>query len=133
VLRCFVYISREECYTNSFTLQVFQIFDKLEKAFLADDWLIEALDNGWDIEEIQNFSGSRYKFEFNGRGLSLKVGTMDKNKNGDPLYYLNCEQYCKRLLGNGFSIPVVEHLLRPLKDLFLSKTYNDTSYNFVWE
>lgn len=110
-----------------------QIFDKLEKSFLADDWLTEALDNGWDIEEIQNFGGSKYKFEFNGQGFTLKVGTMDKNKNGDSLYYLNCEQYCKRLLGNGFSIPVVEHLLRPLKELFLTKAYKDTSYKFIWE
>ncbi|KAL3785919.1 hypothetical protein HJC23_008114 [Cyclotella cryptica] len=112
---------------------LFQIFEKLEKAFLAEDWFKEALECGWDIEEIQNFSGRCYRFEFNGQGLSLKVGTMDKNRRGDPLYYLNCEQYCKRLLGNGFSIPVVEHLLCPLKDLFLRKTYNDASYKFVWE
>ncbi|KAL3788804.1 hypothetical protein HJC23_006257 [Cyclotella cryptica] len=112
---------------------LFQMFEKLEKAFLAEDWFKEALECGWDIEEIQNFSGRCYRFEFNGQGLSLKVGTMDKNRRGDPLYYLNCEQYCKRLLGNGFSIPVVEHLLCPIKDLFLRKTYNDASYKFVWE
>jgi hypothetical protein len=42
--------------------------------------------------------------------------------------FFSADDYCKRLLGNGFSIPTVEILLRPLVDLFGSKVY--TNYNY---
>lgn len=63
----------------------------------------------------------------------MKFGIVEKNKKGKTLYYFDCEGYCKRLLGNSYSIPVVEHLLRPIKDLFLQREYDDTVYSFVWE
>jgi hypothetical protein len=45
--------------------------------------------------------------------------------------------YCKHLIGNGWSIPVVEHLLQPLQDLFESEssfqTYEGYDYDYPWE
>lgn len=47
------------------------------------------------------------------------------------------EGYSKHLIGNGWSIPVVEHLLQPLTELFVSdslfKTYENYNYDFPWE
>jgi len=59
-------------------------------------------------------------------------------KEGKKNYtYYNEEGYCKHLIGNGWSIPVVEHLLQPLQDLFESESffqqYYGYDYNFPWE
>lgn len=47
------------------------------------------------------------------------------------------EGYSKHLIGNGWSIPVVEHLLEPLRGLFhddsFLQTYDDYDYDFPWE
>lgn len=46
------------------------------------------------------------------------------------------EQYCKHLIGNGWSIPVVEHLLGGLADLFADdvlRTYGKYTYQHPWE
>ena len=47
------------------------------------------------------------------------------------------EQYCKHLIGNGWSIPVVEHLLEGLKDLFaddvILPTYSKYTNPHPWE
>jgi hypothetical protein len=72
--------------------------------------LKEALGNSLDIEEIQIFRGSSYKLELNIQRSWLKLGTMDKNKSGDPLCSLNHEDYCKGFLGYGISNPVIAHL-----------------------
>jgi len=47
------------------------------------------------------------------------------------------EEYSKHLIGNGWSIPVVEHLLDRLRDLFQDnsclRTYKNYDYDFAWE
>ena len=53
-----------------------------------------------------------------------KVNTVDD--------FFNAEQYGKRLLGNAFSVPVVEVLLRQLQTKFSKREYKDFTYNYVW-
>lgn len=51
------------------------------------------------------------------------------------LVYFNQKEYGKHLIGNGWSIPVVEHLLGKLRDLFDDDhlvTYEGYDYNFPW-
>ena len=111
------------------------VFEKVCASFHSEDWLINAVENDWDIEELGVFSTCHYKFVCTGKDpmVSVKFGTVEKNKNDKTLYYYDCEGYCKRLLGNSYSIPVVEHLLRPVKDLFLQQEYDDAVYSFPWE
>jgi hypothetical protein len=50
--------------------------------------------------------------------------------------YFDEESYCKHLLGNAWSLPVVEHLLEPLQDLFEKEdleTYEHYDYSYPWE
>lgn len=52
------------------------------------------------------------------------------------LEYFDEDSYCKHLLGNGWSLPVVEHLLEPLQELFDKedlKTYPLYDYSYPWE
>lgn len=64
--------------------------------------------------------------------LSISSPQEAKSK---PSFYLK-DQYCKHLIGNGWSIPVVEHLLLSLRDLFdkdALKTYNRYNEKHPWE
>ncbi|KAL7543185.1 hypothetical protein ACHAXR_012598 [Thalassiosira sp. AJA248-18] len=115
--------------------KVTMIFEKLSDSFHSENWLEQSIDNG-SFEELSAFSGRQYKFVCGDKDdpmVRVKFGTVEKNSNGKTLYYYDCEGYCKRLLGNSYSIPVVEHLLHPIKDLFLQREYSDAEYSFVWE
>ena len=52
---------------------------------------------------------------------------------GKPNSLYDCEKYKKRLIGNAFSIPVLEHLLKPLCTLFASKKYRGYNYKYKWQ
>ena len=112
------------------------LFDKLNVLFHSENWLDDLFMNKWDYDEIIEFSGRNYKFgcnNCNDPSVSVKIGTAEKNGKGNTLYFLDRDGYCKRLLGNGYSIPVVEHLMRPLKDLFSEKEYSNADYRFTWQ
>ena len=47
--------------------------------------------------------------------------------------FFHGEDYAKHLLGNSFSIPVVEHLLTNLQDLFATRDYDGYNYHYRWE
>jgi hypothetical protein len=47
--------------------------------------------------------------------------------------FYNQEQYGKRLIGNAFSVPVLEILLRPLQTKFLLRQYQEYSYSYIWQ
>jgi hypothetical protein len=49
-----------------------------------------------------------------------------------PQFY-NADQYAKRLVGNAFSIPAVDIILRPLQGMFASKRYEGYAYAFEWK
>lgn len=46
---------------------------------------------------------------------------------------MNKQQYAKRLVGNAFSIPTMELLLRPLQTKFDSRSYRGFDYKYKWE
>jgi len=49
------------------------------------------------------------------------------------LYYFDEQEYCKHLLGNGWSIPVIEHVLKKLKDKSRNtQVYDGYEYDFPW-
>ena len=113
-------------------------FERAEESFQAEDWLENAKRKDWDIDELLSFSARSYKWlkysDSNKPKLS-KLGTVDKLAKDDKksLYYFDSDGYCKRLLGNSYSIPVVEHILRPLCGLFLPKKYSNADYCFAWQ
>jgi hypothetical protein len=47
-------------------------------------------------------------------------------------YYYTKDGYAKRLIGNSFSIPAVEILLRPLQAFYSSQEYPKFNYEFAW-
>eukprot|EP00339_Tiarina_fusa_P001355 CAMPEP_0117007664 /NCGR_PEP_ID=MMETSP0472-20121206/7468_1 /TAXON_ID=693140 ORGANISM="Tiarina fusus, Strain LIS" /NCGR_SAMPLE_ID=MMETSP0472 /ASSEMBLY_ACC=CAM_ASM_000603 /LENGTH=535 /DNA_ID=CAMNT_0004709507 /DNA_START=15 /DNA_END=1618 /DNA_ORIENTATION=- len=70
-----------------------------------------------------------YKFEAVGDEVEMK---MAPPKTTETPYYFTEQGYAKRLIGNSFSIPTVEILLRPLQALFATQEYPQFSYEFVW-
>jgi len=107
-----------------------KLYDALTKAFMALDWTSDD-DLIKEFEWLHTFSGLKdmYSFGQYTKGppwFELKLHVPETN------YYLNKEEYAKRLVGNSFSIPVVEHLLRPLQNIFASQEYNDVDYTWPW-
>jgi endonuclease III-like uncharacterized protein len=47
--------------------------------------------------------------------------------------FFSADEYAKHLIGNSFSVPVVEHLLTHLKPLFASREYEGYSYKYRWD
>jgi len=82
-------------------------------------------------KKYHHFTSRKYKFisKTEAPFMEIKMSTWSTNKNED---FLTCEQYSKRLLGNGWSIPVIEHLLFPLQQIFPKREYADYNYVFPW-
>jgi hypothetical protein len=55
-----------------------------------------------------------------------------KIKHEDSDVSFTYEEYAKHLLGNAWSIPVVEMLLSPLKKICTERQYDDFDYSFPW-
>lgn len=117
-----------------------RIFERVVESFQSEDWYANAI--GKDFDELQSLSARNYKFfkfflssDSNETKLLLKLGTVEKLANDDKksLYHYDSDGYCKRLLGNSYSIPVVEHILRPLCGLFEQKKYSNADYCFAWQ
>lgn len=53
-------------------------------------------------------------------------------KHEDSTSSFDCQQYAKHLLGNAWSIPVVEVLLKPLTEICTTRVYDDFEYSFNW-
>jgi hypothetical protein len=49
-----------------------------------------------------------------------------------PQFY-NADEYAKRLVGNAYSIPSVDIILRRLQRMFASKRYEGYTYSFEWK
>ena len=47
--------------------------------------------------------------------------------------WYTAEQYAKRLIGNAMSVPVLEHLLKPLTKLYAHKEYPEYKYHYAWQ
>ncbi len=47
--------------------------------------------------------------------------------------FFNKEEYAKRLIGNAFSVPVIDILLRELQSKFERRVYMNYAYEFAWK
>jgi len=47
--------------------------------------------------------------------------------------FFTSDEYGKHLVGNAFSVPVVEALLRPLQLVFARRNYVGYDYRYAWE
>ena len=47
--------------------------------------------------------------------------------------FFNAENYSKHLTGLAYSVPVVEHLLRPLQRIFKRQSYPQFSFEYPWK
>ena len=66
------------------------------------------------------------------RLISLGFG-LYKSKKKQLVHYTE-DQYAKRLVGNAFSVPALEMLLKPLQKMFTSASYGPHfNYNYEWE
>lgn len=67
----------------------------------------------------------------------FEIGIATPIENKQKIAFFKEEQYCKHLIGMGFSICVVEALLAPIVDLFATndmlRTYEGCDYSFPWE
>jgi hypothetical protein len=85
----------------------------------------------WHFRKQCNF-----KFHAHDEDPFFKIAISSPLEGKSQLAFYTHEQYCKHLLGNGWSIPVIEHLLGRLPSLFDNnalKRYDGYTYNFPWE
>ena len=109
--------------------------DLTQNAFIKPESSTEGL--GWRAflsEELHHFHlDCQFKVEPDMQHplFHLKISAPQENKN---LSFYNEDQYCKHLLGNGWSIPVIEYILSELKGLFdVEKTYGEKyNYQYPW-
>jgi len=76
------------------------------------------------------------EFPYVGLKLSPAVNILDVGENfittTNP-YFFNAENYAKHLIGLAYSVPVVEHLLKPIQKMFSRKDYPRFSYKYAWK
>ena len=102
------------------------LFEKMTEAFVHPDWTTA-------MPELAKFSGLPYSFKPQQTSpfFLLKAGPPLPHKQKTQ-YYFSSSEYAKHLIGNAFSIPVMEHLLKPLTQLFASKQHEGYSYPYPW-
>mmetsp|Transcript_22249 Transcript_22249/g.34247 ORF Transcript_22249/g.34247 Transcript_22249/m.34247 type:complete len:599 (-) Transcript_22249:360-2156(-) len=81
--------------------------------------------------KLKMFSGKRFKFKLRGDDVDILIDQPQQSKK--QISHFNKEDYSKHLLGNTFSIPVVEHLLKPLSEVFASREYDRYDYKYEWQ
>lgn len=82
-------------------------------------------------EKYHVFGGLPEKVKFDSSNFPVKAKLQPPIVNTVNVFY-DQEQYAKRLIGNAFSVPVVEILLRELQKKFPTKGYDDYTYCYVW-
>ena len=137
---------------------VFELFEHISFAMqqhdqrVGDYWRGNRTRNGQDTgvpvldPKYHPFSGgcngesNGFRFDLDEETLELKLkmappkpcNKKNKKTKERPSQYYTAEQYAKRLLGNAFSVPVMEHLLKPLQPFFKTRTYPGYPYQFAW-
>jgi hypothetical protein len=71
-----------------------------------------------------------YECEFTFKNNVLQISTELEHR--QERICLTCNEYAKRLVGNAWSIPVVEALLSPLQLVCESKDYEGFNHKFYW-
>ena len=106
------------------------LFGELREAFTAE------FQKGWHWchkvdEKYHHFN--MYNFEFkpiaNDPFFAIK---MDPPSIVDKKYFYDEETYAKHLIGNTYSVPMIEHLLSPLKVISSDRFYDGYDYKFSW-
>jgi len=88
-------------------------------------------------DRYHNFAGA-----YHGQPNAYDV-TVERGRDGPELMlrmippyqnrdFFNASQYAKRLVGNAYSVATVEHILRPLRDIFACREYRNYIYDFPW-
>jgi hypothetical protein len=47
--------------------------------------------------------------------------------------FFDAEKYAKRSMGNAYSVPVMQHLLKPLQRIFSARNYPVFQYKYAWD
>ena len=72
-----------------------------------------------------------------GKEPYFEIGIATPLENKQNLAFFKEEQYCKHLIGMGFSVCIIEALLEGIVELFSSKdmlqTYDNFDYSYPWE
>lgn len=78
----------------------------------------------------------KFKFRPNPEPPFFQLALSSPLEGKNDLAFFIADEYCKHLIGNGWSIPVVEHLLGKLRDLFADDaliSYQGYDTNHPWE
>jgi hypothetical protein len=110
--------------------------DGLSKLFIGQSWR-ESLDS-----KLHHFAGNyhaipegtAYRFAEPKSGFEEHILKMTPPQTGTGPEFFDAQEYSKHLIGLAFSVPVVEHLLGPLRDLFECREYEGyTDVPYEWE
>lgn len=102
---------------------VAQLYRELLEALGARSLKHNTWQNALD-EKYWDFSGAKYfKYSVAGIKSDAEVIMQMAPQTPEVANHLTEEECGKRLIGNAFSVPVVEHLLRPLTKLFAHRYY----------
>mmetsp|Transcript_33065 Transcript_33065/g.48461 ORF Transcript_33065/g.48461 Transcript_33065/m.48461 type:complete len:147 (+) Transcript_33065:366-806(+) len=113
-----------------------KLFDDLtQKAFVNAEQTTEKLKSWRDIldRDLWHFRKCRFRVkpQRDVPFFNIQLSIPKEGKKKDSL--LNEQQYCKHLIGNGWSIPVVEFILDGLKGVCEErKSYDGYAYNYPW-
>jgi hypothetical protein len=99
-----------------------KLFATLEKCFSEKDWTL----HDDCLALTADFSGQKFRFS---AGHLRKHPFFEVKLGAPPVsdkttYFFNSDGYSKHLLGNSFSIPVVEYLLHNLREIYDTKVYS---------
>ena len=103
-----------------------ELFGKLMQCSISPNWTLDA--DCLDMSE--DFSGLKYRFESSSTHQFFEVKLGAPQVSDETQYISNADGYAKHLLGDAFSIPVVEHFLRPWKKLYAERKYEAFTYDF---
>lgn len=136
---------------------VFVFVDTQSFVFTVDHLFTNIIQNGFALglvsdrywkspggldERYHHFSGNYhnldvgkppFKFEFNASKVEMEMKLAPpRTLNDTSTTHFNKEEYAKRLIGNAFSIPVVQIFLRFLQPLYSHQEYAQYDYDFSW-
>lgn len=93
-----------------------ETFDAHDRALMLD----YPCDYVWSpVVKVFQKGADKLKVGKNWENVQASTPWVNKQK-----YFYDAEAYVKHLLGNGYSIPVVEHFLSPLKEIFAELEYD---------
>lgn len=111
--------------------------DLTQKAFMLPEHTIGKTYKHFLDENLWHFVKCCYKFApKNGDSPFFQIKISGPKEGKKDLSFFDEQEYCKHLLGNAWSIPVVEHIMKPIQKLFagetLFKQYKGFDYIFPW-